>query len=274
MNNRSPIGRFKFVHDGRAAAVDRRHVEHDLRQALQLEQFQLCYHPRICLASGAHIGAEALLRWPRRKRGVISAAAFISIAERSDLIIRIGEWTARTACTEAAEWTDKGVVSMNISARQLDSGQLLDVVGEALQFSGLLPDRLELEIGEALVFGIGVDELMTLSALRDLGVGLALDDFGSCHASLAMLKRLPLTVLKLDQSLVRDVAGNPEDAAIVAASVVAAHALGIVVVADGVETEQQRALLAALGCDDGQGHLFSQALSAAQVRERMGDAAP
>ncbi len=269
ITNRTPVGRFKLAHDGRAEAIDRRRVEQDLRHALEQEQFKLYYQPRISLATGAQVGAEALLRWPHRKRGLISAAGFISIAERSDLITRIGEWVARTGCIDAAAWPASVVLSMNISPRQLESGEMLDLVGEALQVSGLPPDRLELEISEAMALGIGIDGLMTLSALRDLGVGLALDDFGSCHASLAMLKRLPLSVLKLDRSLVREVTCNPEDAAIVAASVVAAHGLGIVVVAEGVETEQQRALLAALACDDAQGHLFSHALSAAQMRERM-----
>jgi EAL domain-containing protein (putative c-di-GMP-specific phosphodiesterase class I) len=269
VTNRASVGRFKLAHDGRAEAIDRRRVEQDLRQALEEQQFKLYYQPRLSLATGEQVGAEALLRWPHRKRGLISAAGFIAIAERSDLITRIGEWVARTGCSEAAGWPDNLVVSMNISPRQLESGELVDLVGEALQVSGLPPDRLELEISETMALGIGIDGLMTLSALRDRGVGLALDDFGSCHASLAMLKRLPLTVLKIDRSLVREVACDPEDAAIVAACVVAAHGLGIVVVAEGVETEQQRGLLAALGCDDAQGHLFSQALSAAQMRERM-----
>jgi len=195
--------------------------------------------------------------------------SFIPIAEQSDLINLIGAWVLLEACTEAMGWGQHRL-SVNVSARQLQSGALPIQMAAALEQSGLPPDRLELELAESMLVGGSTDTLLTLSAIRDLGVGLALDDFGTGFASLSMLRRLPLTAMKLDRSLVRDLPGNREDAAIVRAVVGTGHAMGLVVVAEGIETEAQRAFLSGIGCDEGQGTLFSHPLPAGQLRLKLG----
>jgi len=249
--------RFRVTQSPRAQAIARRRMEADLRRAMDRGAVSLQYQMRVALASGEARGAEALLRWSDRRRGLVSPAQFIPVAERSDLIVDLGGWALRHACREAARWPGLRV-SVNVSARQLHDGALLDQVAAALDESGLVPERLELELTESLLIEVGTETLLVLSAIRDLGVGLALDDFGTGYASLAVLKRLPLTAMKLDRSLVRDLPGDREDAAIVRAVVETGHALGLLVVAEGVETEAQRAFLASIGCDEGQGYLFGQ----------------
>jgi len=254
--------------DRRAASARRRRLASDLTRAVAEESFVLHYHPRVALADGTWTGAEALIRWPHRRRGLVPPKAFLSLAERTGQINPIGGWVLRTACAQACS-RDLASVSVNVSARQLADGVLLDQVAEAIEVSGLEPERLELELTESTLVDIGVETLLTLSAVRDLGVGIALDDFGTGFASLATLKRLPLTAMKLDGSLVRDLPGEREDAAIVRAVIATGHALGLTVVAEGIETEAQRAFLSASGCDEGQGFLFSQPLPAEEVSSRF-----
>jgi EAL domain-containing protein (putative c-di-GMP-specific phosphodiesterase class I) len=259
-------GRFRLAPDGRAEAAQRRRLQRDLEVAIRDNAFVLHYQPRLSLATGDIVGAEALIRWPHRKRGLVPPGAFIPLAERTGQITSIGEWVVRTACIAATGWPHDWTVSVNVSARQLSDGALLQQVATALDESGLSPDRLELELTESMLVDVSLDTLLTLSAIRDLGVGIALDDFGTGFASLAMLKRLPLTVMKLDRSLVRDLPGDREDAAIVRAVVQTGHALGLSVVAEGIETEQQRAFLSGIGCDEGQGYLFSHPVPESQLR--------
>ncbi len=257
------------VIDGRSEPAMRRRLERELRTATVAGAFVLHYQPRLCLASGAVEVNEALIRWPDRKRGLIPPNAFIPIAERSDLINLIGAWVLLEACSEAVSWS-RARLSVNVSARQLQSGVLPIQLAMALEQSGLPPDRLELELTESMLVDGSTDTLLTLSAIRDLGVGLALDDFGTGFASLSMLKRLPLTVMKLDRSLVRDLPTNREDAAIVRAVIETGHAMRLTVVAEGIETEDQRAFLSGIGCDEGQGYLFSHPLPADQLRSKLG----
>ena len=162
-----------------------------------------------------------------------------------------------TACSEASNWSGMNV-SVNVSPRQVHDGTLLTDLGDALKASGLPPSALELEVTEAALMGGGGDVLLALSALRDVGVRLALDDFGLEVGSLSMLRRLPLTTVKIDRVLVRELPDRHEEACIIAAVIGAAHAMGLTVVAEGIETEDQRALLAELGCDEGQGFLHSR----------------
>ncbi len=253
-----------------ANAADVRSMARDLRLALAIEPgkpgaLQVHYQPRICLASGRTIGAEALLRWSHGRRGMVSPGVFIPVAERSSLISQIGGHVLEVACRAAAEWPGNAGVSVNISARQLQDGSLLNQIANALEVSGLAPDRLELELTESMVLDCDVDTLLILSALRDNGVELALDDFGTGYASLSMIRKLPLTVLKLDRSMIRELPHNGQDAAIVRASIQSAHALGLQVVAEGIETEAQRSFVAGLGCEQGQGFLFSPAIPAAKL---------
>ncbi len=255
--------------DGIGSVKDRRRLERKLRAAAAAGAFILHYQPRLSLATGVVKANEALIRWPDRKRGLMPPHSFIPIAEQSDLINLIGAWVLLEACTEAMGWGQHRL-SVNVSARQLQSGALPIQMAAALEQSGLPPDRLELELAESMLVGGSTDTLLTLSAIRDLGVGLALDDFGTGFASLSMLRRLPLTAMKLDRSLVRDLPGNREDAAIVRAVVGTGHAMGLVVVAEGIETEAQRAFLSGVGCDEGQGTLFSHPLPAGQLRLKLG----
>lgn len=255
--------------DSLVDAPARRRLERDLRLAVADGAFVLHYQPRLSLGTGRIEANEALIRWPDRRRGMVPPNAFIPIAERSDLINLIGAWVLLEACSEARGWGEHRV-SVNVSARQLQSGVLPVQLAMALEASGLPPDRLELELTESMLVDGSTDTLLTLSAIRDLGVGLALDDFGTGFASLSMLKRLPLTVMKLDRSLVRELPGNREDAAIVRAVIGTGHAMRLTVVAEGIETEAQRAFLSGIGCDEGQGYLFSHPVPAEQLRTNLG----
>ncbi len=254
--------------EARSDVSERRRMEQDIRQALAENGFALHYQPRFCLATGALVGAEALIRWSHRKRGLIPAGSFIPLAERSGIINDVGAWVLTTACREAAGWPSAiageapPLVSINVSARQMTDHKLLEQVAAALDSSGLPPERLELEITELVLLDGELETLLILAALRDLGIGLALDDFGTGAASLFTLKRLPLTAMKLDRSLVRDLPHDGEDRAIISAVVSTGHALGLDLIAAGVETAAQQLFLAGIGCDAAQGYFFSQPLPA------------
>lgn len=255
--------------DRRAELAERRRLLHDLREAIARETFVLHYQPRLSLAAGTVDAAEALLRLPHHRRGFISPAVFIPLAERTGLINGIGAWVLRTACREAATWPSPATVSVNVSPRQLHDGALLGQVTRALGESGLPADQLELELTESMLIDFDEDLLFVLSALRDQGVGLALDDFGVGFASLATLRKLPLTVMKLDRSLVRGLPDDQEDAAIVRAVMATGRALGLTVVGEGIETVGQRDFLAAIGTDQGQGYLFSRPVPEAELRHML-----
>jgi len=267
---RGPVRRARLRRTTKwAEAAERRRLEQDLRRGLSEDGFELHYQPRVALGSGATVGAEALLRWPNRQRTGLSPARFLPLAERSSLGTNLGGWVLRRACVEAGSWPGAATVSVNISPRHLVDGAVLEHVGVALDASGLAPERLELELPEAVLLDAGVEVLLTLAALQDLGVGVALDNFGAGHASLGVPLRLPLTALKLDRSLIRALPYAAEDAAIVRALVDLAHALGLKVVATGLESGAQRSFLARIGCDEGQGHLVSAALPLDQFREHL-----
>ncbi|MCX7378104.1 MAG: EAL domain-containing protein [Alphaproteobacteria bacterium] len=254
------------LHETQAERAHLRRLRRDLSTASEQEGFVLHYQPRVALRSGAVTGAEALIRWPHRKRGLMAPGSFIPIAEQAGLISDIGAWVLRAACLSAATWNRDLRVAVNVSARQLHDRELLRQIGESIEGSALPPERLEIELSESILLDDDLDTLLALSAIRDLGVCITLDDFGSGVASLSMLKRLPLELIKLDRSLVRTLPDDGEDVAIVQAIIDTSHALGLGVVAEGVETEAQRSLLAALGCDEAQGYLFSQPLPEDQFR--------
>jgi EAL domain-containing protein (putative c-di-GMP-specific phosphodiesterase class I) len=256
--------RFSMVPDRRAAAAELRQTRQDLEAAAAAEAFVLYYQTRIKLPSRQTCGAEALIRWPQRRRGLIPPATFLPLAEECGAIMRIGAWALRTACAEAQTWPGE-TVSVNVSARQIAEGAVLGQVADALERTGLPPESLVIELAETMLANLNLDGLLTLSAIRDLGAGVAVDNFGSGLASLSVLRRLPLTALNLDRSLVRDLPTSREDAALVRAVIAAGHALGLTVVAEGVETEAQRAFLAENGCDEAQGFLFSHPVPAEQL---------
>ena len=251
----------------------KRKLARELREALEADALTLHYQPRVTLEDGLTSGAEALLRWHHPKRGNIPPGLFIPIAETSDLITEIGGWVLRHATREAAGWATSpaqpAIVSVNVSARQLRGGVILNQLARALEESGLPPERLELELTESMLIDGSVDTLLTLAAIRDIGVNLALDDFGTGFASLSVLKRLPLSTIKLDRACVRDLPHGAEDTAIVRAVQGIATALKLDVVAEGVETEEQRAFLSGIGCEEAQGYLFGRPAAPEALRKAL-----
>ncbi len=257
------------VQNARREIAERRRVTRRLREALATQGFVLHYQPQVHLASGALRGGEALIRLQHRRRGLILPNHFMPVAERSDVIHDIGGWAINEACRQAARWPPQLCIAISLCVRQLQSGKLIKYLIEALSQSGLAAERLELELTEAMLIGDDEDTLFSLRALQGLGVRLAIDQFGAGYASLSALKRLPLSTLKLDKSLIQDVSGGLADAAIVGAVIEAGHALRCSILANGVESEAQLQALRKLGCDSGQGPLFGQPLAAEDFRQMV-----
>jgi len=252
----NPANTFPTV-SARAMAADRRRLDREFREAVAADRLEVAYQPRIDLGTGRVIAYEGLIRWPDRRRGMMLPDAILPLAERTRLSEFLGGWVLDRACHAAAGWAGPSVC-VNVSGRQLRSAAILDQVSAALATSGLAPGRLELEMTEDTLLAGGIDTLIILSGLRDLGVGLSLDDFGIGFGNLVALRRLPLTAMTIDRSLVRDLPDQPEAAAITQAVIRTGHAMDLLVVAEGIETEAQRAVLAGMGCDLGQGFLFGQ----------------
>ena len=238
----------------------RRALEADLRQALLHGGFEVHYQPVVDLASNLVTGCEALLRWRHPGRGMISPADFIPVAEETGLIIELGEWVLRQACADAVKWPDKIKLAVNVSPLQFKSGTLGLKVATVLAETGLSPDRLELEITEAVLIRDDEEALSVLHQLRHLGVRIALDDFGTGYSSLSYLRRFPFDKVKIDRSFIRDVAEAEGSSPIIEAVVHMAAAGNMTTTAEGVETEEQRDILRKLGCDEMQGYLFSPAV--------------
>jgi diguanylate cyclase (GGDEF)-like protein/PAS domain S-box-containing protein len=242
-------------------AAERLSLENRLRQALQNEELVLHYQPIVDLRNGRVRGAEALLRWRHPERGLLAPAEFIPLAEVSGLISPIGRWVLQTACAQAREWQTLGnprfTMSVNLSPRQFLQTDLVSQVADALSSNGLDAGSLDLEITESNAMENAEITVNTLWELRRLGVGISMDDFGTGYSSLNYLKRFPIDRVKLDRSFVRDVVTNPEDGAIVRAVISMAHTLRLVVVAEGVENQDQLAFLRQHRCDEMQGFLFS-----------------
>jgi EAL domain-containing protein (putative c-di-GMP-specific phosphodiesterase class I) len=217
------------------------------------------------LDSGMVRGVETLIRLQHSRRGLIPSNHFMPVAERSDVITDVGGWMLGQACMEAAIWPGSISVAVTLSLRHLQSGRLIRQLLEALSHSGLAPERLELELTEAMLIDDNDDTSFALKALQSLGVHLALNNFGAGYASLSALKRLPLTTLRLDRSMIQNLGEGLPETAIVHAAIDAGHALGCKVLADGIETEQQYKLLGEIGCDEGQGTYFSQPVTADEM---------
>ena len=250
----------------------RMRLDHAMRQALASQQFRLHYQPQICLRSGQMIGAEALIRWRHPELGEISPGQFIPVAEDTGLIIAIGGWVLVQAVRQAALWRAAGLVmpvSVNVSALQFQQDDFIDRVDAVLRAQALPGALLELELTESILVQDADEALLRLSRLDGLGVRLAIDDFGTGYSSLAYLKRFPIKRLKIDRSFVMGVPGDDSDCAIVRAVVQLAQALDLKVIAEGVETEPQRAFLRELGCDEFQGFLYAPALDAASFEQRL-----
>jgi len=254
-------------------------LETDLRAALAANQFELHYQPKFCVHSQTIRGVEALLRWPHPRLGLVPPLQIIPLAEETGQIDAIGHWVLEQACAQLAAWREQGIgdlsMSINLSAQQLRSPQLLDTVRQTLARHGLREGEIEFEITESVAMTNPEQAIGVLHALRALGVRLAIDDFGTGYSSLAYLKHLPIQCLKVDKSFVRDIETDHNDAAICAATIALAHQLGLEVVAEGVETEAQRAFLADQhGCDHLQGYLIGRPVPAATLEPLLRQRAP
>ena len=255
-----------YTEDLELHAREQLEMESNLHQAFEREEFELYYQPQIDPRNGRIVGVEALLRWFHPEKGSISPAQFIPVAERSGMIVPIGEWVLRRACAQAQAWVDAGLppvrVAVNLSARQLEHPQLVPNVAEALRESGLDPALLELELTESMLVKNTEDVVAVMLALKKMGVKLSLDDFGTGYSALSYLARLPLDTLKIDQSFVRGIGQNSTNGSISIAIIALARSLGLKTIAEGVETHAQAEFLVAHDCDELQGYLFSHPLPA------------
>jgi diguanylate cyclase (GGDEF)-like protein/PAS domain S-box-containing protein len=236
---------------------ENREIQHDLKSALERGEFRLVYQP-VAKIDGPVIGFEALARWHHSTRGLISPSVFIPLAEDSGLIIALGEWVLRAACREAASWTSEAQVAVNLSPAQFRHGDLPSLVHSVLLETGLAPSRLELEITESVLIDDFSRAQAILRRLKSLGVKVAMDDFGTGYSSLSYLQSFPFDKIKIDRSFIFDLEHNANNAAIVRAVITLAKNLNLPVLAEGVETEEQRLILACEGCDQMQGYLIGK----------------
>lgn len=247
-------------------AMERAELESALRRALDRKEFELFYQPKVTADNGRIIGAEALIRWHHPDLGLVSPTRFIPMAEEIGLIVPIGDWVLQTACAQNKAWQDEGLpaisVSVNLSARQFKHDGLVESIAHALHSMQLDARHLELELTESMVMNSAELFITKLNELKDLGVQLSIDDFGTGYSSLGYLKRFPLHHLKIDQSFVRDIATDADDAAITSTVISLGHSLNLKVIAEGVETEEQVAFLRDHDCDEMQGYYFSKPLPA------------
>lgn len=245
-------------------AEKRMHLENDLRNALQHNEFYLVYQPQLDVIKESFLSAEALIRWQHPKQGLIAPADFIPLAEENGLIIPIGEWVLRTACTEAARWHQNGQplqVAVNLSPLQIKNPCFVQNVLDILDETGFPPDKLVLEITEGALMEHSENTLATLLALREHRIQIALDDFGTGYSSMNYLKRLPINHIKVDQSFVRGLQDNKENLAIVRAIISLAKNLGFSVTAEGIESLNQAQILKYFGCETLQGYYFSEPIT-------------
>ncbi|WP_310493897.1 EAL domain-containing protein [Dechloromonas sp.] len=246
---------------------ERLSIEHKLRHAIARNELVLCFQPQFLAGDGEPTGVEALLRWHHPTEGLISPARFIPVAEETGIIVEIGEWVLATACREMKRWIDAGLkpmrMAVNVSARQLRRRDFSETVANALTLSGLPAELLELEITESSVMENPQEAILILERLGRMGVTLAIDDFGTGYSSLAYLKLFPIDHLKIDRSFVADIETDLNDRAIAFGTIALAHSLGLKVIAEGVETEDQLELLRTNGCDEVQGFLMSKPLYSA-----------
>ena len=268
---------YLVLHVMQADVVARNELEDELRTALDEQQLLLHYQPQIG-AGGQITGAEALVRWVHPQRGMVSPGEFIPLAEQTGLILPLGAWVMREACAQLQRWSQDPrmaslTVSVNVSAQQMRQPDAVARLDAILDRQGIDPTRLKIELTESMLVSDIEDIITKMTAMKARGVGFSLDDFGTGFSSLSYLKRLPLDQLKIDQSFVRDVLTDPNDAAIARTVVSLGQSLGLNVIAEGVETEGQKEFLAGIGCEAYQGYLFSRPLPIdafeAFVRERV-----
>ncbi|MCY1348896.1 putative signaling protein [compost metagenome] len=262
-----------------AAASERLRLENELRQALNRGEFELYFQPQVDARNGKIIGAEALLRWQHPLLGIQSPALFIQVLEDSGLILEVGRWVLSEACHVCDQLVDEQLVEaqhfslcVNISPQQFRQGNFVEQVSTCLHSSGLPVSMLKLEITEGIVIHNIDDTIAKMNRLRKLGISFAMDDFGTGYSSLTYLKRLPVNVLKIDQSFVRDAVSDPNDAEIIRAIVAMARSLNLAMIAEGVEQPEQLAFLQEQGCHLYQGYLYSKPLPLAEFRALLAHA--
>jgi EAL domain-containing protein (putative c-di-GMP-specific phosphodiesterase class I) len=262
-----------FTDDMNAQAVERLTLESSLRSALAKEQLFLMYQPQVDIPTGKITGLEALLRWQHPELGLVPPDRFIRIAENSGLIVPIGEWVLRTACSQARKWQEDGLpvvsVAVNVSAVQFRQENFGEVIRKVLRETGLPPQHLELELTESLLLTNADLMLAVIRELRAIGVTLAIDDFGTGYSCFSYLRQFQVSKLKIDRTFIRDVAVNPDDAAITAAIISMAKSLHLKVIAEGVEDEAQMSFLRAHQCDEIQGYYFSKPLTVDKVADKL-----
>src|SRR5690606_13767415 len=245
----------------------RRSLAADLKAAVEKGQLEVYYQVQTAVATGEIRGYEALLRWKHPTRGYISPAEFIPLAEESGLILPLGEWVLRTACSRAASWTPGYKVSINISPVQFVHADLPRLIKEVLDEAGLPPERLELELTESTIFADKERSLCMLRQIKDLGVSIALDDFGTGYSSLETLRAFPFDKIKLDRSFMGEAETSPPAKAIIRAVLALGKSLDIPVLAEGIETQGQLSLLNAEGCDEAQGYLLGRPVPLSEIME-------
>ncbi|MEM8643549.1 MAG: bifunctional diguanylate cyclase/phosphodiesterase [Pseudomonadota bacterium] len=258
------VQRVCFYEESMDEAVQQRHtIAQDLRHALRRNEFEIVYQPQYDLKSELPSGSEALIRWRHPKNGIVSPRQFIPIAEETGLIVPIGEWVLRQACADASQWPEHLTVAINLSPAQFRVGDITETVADVLHETGLSASRLELEITESLLINDTEEVLAKLNRLRELGVRIAMDDFGSGYSSLSYLARFPFSRIKIDQQFVRNMTRDPAMRAIVKTVIALGKSLRIAVTAEGVETEEQARMLRRFGCPQAQGFLYGRPETAA-----------
>lgn len=262
-----------FTEDMNAQVVERLNLESSLRLALEKRELFLVYQPQMDIGTGRITGLEALLRWQHPELGLVPPDKFIRIAENCGLIVPIGEWVLRTACRQAREWQDEGLpavsIAVNISAVQFRQEDFCKLIKRVLHETGLAPQYLDLELTESLLLANGDVTFSVLQELKAMGLTLAIDDFGTGYSSFSYLRQFQVSKLKIDRSFIRDVAANPDDAAITNAIISMARSLNLKVIAEGVENEGQMSFLRAHQCDEIQGYYFSKPLAVDKAADKL-----
>ena len=265
---------YQFYTKGLNSTVnDKFEMEKGLRHAIENNEFALHYQPQVDIASGATVGAEALIRWYRPGVGLVMPDDFIRILEETGLIIQVGEWLLRTACAQNRAWQKQGIqplkISVNISARQLMQNDIVDRILAILQETDLEPKFLELELTESMLMANSDSNIFSLNELSKHGIMISIDDFGTGYSSLSYLKRFSIHALKIDQSFVQEIVNNPDDAAIATAVVALGKSLRLIVIAEGVENQEQLDMLRDMGCHQAQGYLLGRPMSAESFVEHV-----